>query len=73
MSETKDQKQTTVDRRGFLRTVGLGAGAAGAAAALAAGTAAAGVAEPTPDPAGKTDAGYRETDHVRRFYDLARF
>lgn len=73
MSETKGSKQTTVDRRAFLRTVGLGAGAAGAAAALAAGGASAEASAPSTDPSGKTDAGYRKTDHVRRYYDLARF
>lgn len=73
MSETKGSKQTTVDRRSFLRTVGLGAGAAGAAAALAAGTASAEASTESTDPTGKKDAGYRKTDHVRRYYDLARF
>lgn len=60
-----------VDRRSFLRGVGLGAGAAGAVAALtvAAGPAAAAEAVSAP---GSAD-GYRETAHVRRYYELARF
>ncbi|GAA0595017.1 hypothetical protein [Caenispirillum bisanense] len=72
MSDTKAPPQT-VDRRAFLRSAVLGAGAAGAAAAVAAGSASAEAVTATTDPTGKTDAGYRKTDHVRRYYDLARF
>ena len=58
--------QTTTDRRSFLKLAGLGA--AGTAAALTgapAGAAASGAAGPSD--------GYSETDHVRKFYELARF
>ncbi|MGC2856027.1 hypothetical protein ACM64Y_11180 [Novispirillum sp. DQ9] len=72
-SETPEvQAGSGLDRRAFLRGVGLGAGAAGAVAALtvAAGPAAAADALAAPDAA---QDGYRETAHVRRYYDLARF
>lgn len=71
MSENhRETGKAGVDRRAFLRGIGLGAAGAGAAAALVAGNAAAEAA----DPAVKTEgAGYSETPHVRRYYDLARF
>lgn len=60
-----------VDRRAFLRGVGLGAGAAGAVAAM---TVAAGPVEAAvEEPSVKGGDGYRETEHVRRYYQLARF
>ncbi|HSR71553.1 MAG TPA: hypothetical protein VLL72_04165 [Kiloniellales bacterium] len=60
---------TAIDRRDFFRKAGLGAGVAGAAAAgLSASKA--GAAEPTK---GGSKAGYRETAHVKKFYELARF
>jgi hypothetical protein len=66
----KNQDATTIDRRDFFRKITLGAGVAGAAAAgLAASKTKA--AEPAQDPA--KGAGYRETEHVKKFYDLARF
>ncbi len=63
------RKETTsaIDRRGFLRTVGVGAGAAGVAAVVG------GSAAPTAQAAAPASSGYRETEHVRRFYQLARF
>ena len=54
----------TAGRREFFRLAGAGAVAGGAA--LVAGTPEAKAA--LPDDA----AGYRETDHVRRYYDSAR-
>ena len=55
-------------RRAFFRTVGLGAAtAAGAAAGLADGT----PAEAAKRPDGSL--GYRETEHVKRVYETARF
>lgn len=60
-----------VDRRAFLRGVGLGAGAAAVTAVAAVGAQA---AEPAPKagvPEGK--AGYQLTDHVRQAYDAARY
>ena len=45
--------------------------ALGAAAASTAGLAATAAEADTPED-GTEQAGYRETDHVRRYYDLAR-
>jgi len=55
-----------VDRRNFLKGAGLAIGAAGAAAV------------PVSEAVAKSDApqesaGYRETDHVRKYYELARY
>lgn len=58
--------ETKADRRSFLKLVG--ASAVGGGAALA--TTAASAARPADEPAPGGD--YRETEHVRRFYDLAR-
>jgi hypothetical protein len=63
---TKDGHVAT-DRRGFLKFAGLGS-VAGAVALLT-----------RRDPAGAAEItaekrlGYRETEHVRRFYESARF
>ena len=66
----KDRKDkdaaTRLDRRNFLKGAGLAVGAAGA------------VVVPGSDAVAKTDApqesaGYRETEHVRTYYELARF
>jgi nitrous oxide reductase len=63
----KQPKATATGRRAFLKTAGLGAGAAvaGAAGGAAIDTAPAAAAEAQ----GET---YRETAHVKRFYDLAK-
>ena len=65
------KKETvSVGRRDFFRKAGLGAGAAGVAAVgLSAGQTKA--AEPA-SGTGK-GAGYRETEHVKKFYELSRF
>jgi len=55
------------NRRGFLRSLGMGAVVGGAAMAAGAGTV---VADEKP---AKDGTGYRETEHVRTYYDLARF
>ncbi len=62
------QKETDIgtDRRGFLKLAGLGTVAGGAA--LVAGDKTAEAAEST-----STKAGYRETDHVKTYYEMARF
>lgn len=65
--KTKRDAKAGTDRRGFLKLAGLGSVGAGAAAV---------VARPENADAAKpseTAAGYRETEHVRTFYDTARF
>jgi len=65
----QDRKEDTRSRRAFFRLAGLGGGAAGAAAAgLVSGGAEAAEAPPSP-----TAAGDRETQHVKTYYELARF
>jgi hypothetical protein len=67
MPESK-KKDKAASRREFFRTGLLGAGAAGAlAAAKSTGVAAAEVA------GDGGAAGYRETEHVKKVYALARF
>lgn len=65
MKRSKEPK--SLPRREFLKTAGLTAGAAGAVAL--AGSKAQAATESTP---GESTAGYRETDHVRKYYELAR-
>jgi len=69
MSERKpDRKAEGMARRDFIRTVGIGA-VAGVGAAVVGGTDDAEAKAPAPTTKGR----YRETDHVRRVYDLSRF
>ncbi len=64
------KKETTaIDRRGFFRKASLGVGVAGAAAAGLS-TSKAEAAEPVADAS--NGAGYRETAHVKKFYQLSR-
>ena len=63
MKQTKTE--VVADRRSFLKLAGAGAAAGGAA--LIAGEKKAVAAEAAP-----TTTLYRETDHVRRYYELAR-
>lgn len=63
-------KKEGLDRRSFLRGVGLSAGAAGAGAAVMSGSKS---AEAAVDGAGKKAAGYQETELVRQAYELSRF
>lgn len=64
----KDRNETTLGRRDFLRTVGIGT--------IAAGTA---MATPLPAQADsesdqeKRKARYRETDHVKTYYRVNRY
>jgi hypothetical protein len=69
MTDQVKQRKNELDRRGFLRAVGLGAGAA------AVGLAAPAEAAPAPagPPAERQAAGYRETEHVKRAYETFRF
>lgn len=65
-----DQPDIQGDRRLFFRTL-AGLGAAGGVGALLMRDGVAQTGAPAPRPAAKT-AGYRETDHIRRYYDTAR-
>lgn len=58
-------EKTGTSRRAALKALGLGAGAAGAAAL---------VSEPAEalDAPAAQGAGYRETEHVKTYYELAR-
>ena len=68
MSEVKDK--AVASRRSFLKSAGVMAGAAGVAAAtVGAGTSSSQAAAPK----SPTSAGYRETDHVRKVYELSKF
>lgn len=61
------KEEINAARRDFFKKAGLGAGAA----AVAVTASKAGAVEATPSPS--KGSGYRETDHVRKFYELARF
>jgi hypothetical protein len=63
----KEQKASAAKRREFLKLAGLGSVGAVAGAAIAAVPVEA-KEEPSPSA-----AGYRETEHVRKAYELARF
>ncbi len=68
VNEMSKKETASLDRRDFFRKVGLGAGVA-AAAGL--GASAAQAAAPDLIPA--KGSGYAETDHVKTYYELARF
>lgn len=57
-----------LERRDFLRGLGVAAGGAAAAAAAVP----AGAAEPTETPQEQAKTRYRESEHVKRFYALNR-
>jgi hypothetical protein len=63
----KDGDTGTAPRRDFLKLAGLGA--------LAGATAAAGTARPAKAVSAETPSGsgYRETEHVKKAYELSRF
>jgi hypothetical protein len=63
------KKSTAIDRRDFFRKASLGAGVAGAAAA---GLATSKVEAAEPVAGASKGAGYRETAHVKKFYQLSR-
>ncbi len=63
----QSQDRAVSDRRSFLKLAGLGTVAGGAALVAGKGVAEAGMA------ADDKDRLYRETDHVKTYYDLARF
>ncbi|MGE5516632.1 MAG: hypothetical protein ACM31D_12510 [Bacteroidota bacterium] len=67
-NDTSKDAGADIDRRAFLRGLGVSAAAAPAAAlGLAAQPAAAA------ETKGVAASGYQETEHVRRAYDAARF
>lgn len=70
-ADGKDTQNTDkgLARRDLFRVAGLGVGALGAAAAGV--TATGGTAEAA--PAETRTTGYRETDHVRKVYEVSRF
>jgi hypothetical protein len=63
MSDKQEIRSTS--RRDLLKMAGLAAGVAGAAAA-------AGTTKAATPVEREKDGGYRETDHVRKYYELAR-
>ena len=63
----KDQEATAARRRDFLKLAGLGSVTTVAGAAVAAAP-----AEAKEEPSA-VRAGYRETAHVKKAYELARF
>ena len=63
----KEQETTAPKRRDFLKVAGLGSVTAVASAAAAVVP-----AEAKEEPNGRA-AGYRETGHVKKVYELARF
>ena len=65
-------KKTTakMGRRDFFRKAGLGAGAAGA---VAVGLSVSNAQAATPDQSAGKGAGYKVTDHVKKYYELAKF
>lgn len=62
------QTRKSLPRRDFLKAAGIAGGAAGLAAAALT-TTSAKAAEPE---AGK-GSGYRETEHIRKYYESARY
>ena len=70
--QDKTTKFIDAKRRGFLAGAAVAGGAAATGAARAAGEALA--PEPVAEaPAAPGSRGYRVTDHVRKYYDKARF
>ena len=63
-ADEKTTDRTTAHRRDFIKLAGATAAGAGATAATGKALARA--------PDRPTDGDYRETDHVRRYYELAR-
>ncbi len=66
MSEKVEVKSRA--RREFLKTAGLGAGAVGATAIALSGKPA-----KAETKTGSKKAGYRATEHVKKYYDTSRF
>lgn len=64
----KRKKDQRLARRNFLKQAGFAAGAAGAAVATASGARAAEAPEEK-----RKSLGYRESEHVKTYYELAKF
>jgi len=69
MSNTR-KNEKAVSRRSFMQIAGLGAGAAGA---MALGTATGSTEADAADSDARKSGGYRETDHIRTYYEYLRF
>ncbi len=63
------RETTAIDRRDFFRKASLGVGVAGAAAA---GLSASKAKAAEPVAGASKGAGYRESVHVKKYYELAR-
>ena len=61
-------KEKALPRREFIRNSGVALGAAGAAVAMSGSARAAGI-----DTDEQSTGDYQETEHVKTYYDLARF
>lgn len=59
------QEKLSVARRSFFKKAGLGVGALGAAAAFGSGSQA--------EAAESEGGSYRETEHVKKYYELLKF
>jgi anaerobic selenocysteine-containing dehydrogenase len=70
MSAEKTTESAKLERRGFLKALGLGAGAA---AAGVAGDASLAPAMATESRDERTKARYKETDHVKTYYRTNRY
>jgi hypothetical protein len=68
MADNKTPDQQALDRRGFLKALGVGAGAAATTAIAVAPVAVAGESD-----ADKKKARYKESDHVKAFYRTNRY
>ena len=70
MSNETETVRGTVqgNRRNFLKRAGLAVGTAGVVTVAGSGPAVAGATEARPQR-----SGYRETEHIRTYYELARF
>lgn len=64
------KQEASLGRRDFFRKAGLGAGAVGAAAV---GLSAEQSKAEEPVKSSPNSAGYRETAHVKKYYELSRF
>ena len=64
--ESKKKEVAPEERRDFLKRSAVSVAAAGAVAV-------AGKAATADEPVAPSGAGYRETDHVKAFYNSARF